>query len=61
MLVLKFLCVQHVIFYFSKIHTSFSHSLTSILSGKNGKELGSLCICSGYLTSTLRKYPTSLS
>ena len=54
----------NIVFLSYKLHISFLHLLTSILSGKNGKSLCRVCNSFGYSTSASMKYPetsTSLS
>ena len=61
-LVLKFLCVQHIYFYFLlyRLHTSLLRFLIFILSGKNGKSLGESYRLFGYSISVSSMYPILL-
>ena len=60
-LVLMILCEQHSLFLSYKLHTGFLLLPIFILSGKNGKSSCKPCKFLGYLTSTSRIYPLSLS
>ena len=61
MLALRFLCVQHILFYHKICKQAYCIFLIFILPAKNGISLCKLGKVSGYSTSTSRIYPLLLS